>query len=1057
MRARFLLQSSICFLLLLGLVMYAGRIAEQLGGWSVDLGGMAPATLDDETVALLRHLDAPLSITYFATPAEGMPSRFRRVESQVRSLLGALHRAAPGRVSYRVVYPGTGGAAGAAYAAARGVSPLSVAHIRHDEHDERMIWSTLALERGGARPALINGITPEHISELEGLIRAHLQIQMQAPRPLLALAAPPGYSGLERRLAEYGEVLRVDLDGQTAIPGGADVLFWIQPRHVTPGHSRSLADFVASGRSVVLAGSAFDIRYLDVDEQTDVTVVAQPGNGAWQELLRPLGLSAVPDLLLDQGFGPLQLTDRNGQLRSVENPLQLRCLPAYCDMRAFAAPAMGALSFVGASALEIDAVRARGAGYRVQSVATTTDAARVIALPTTPTRVRALETGQLVGRRNLMVLLRPEDPLGGLVTVLAAPSLFRDDLLEQPGYAHVIFLRNLARTLTAPDRMALTRGRSTRIQAVGPVSDSQRVLWRVLNVGLVPALLLLLGAGGLLRRGKGVLLRGALRVGAGVAATIVVLGTLAYAAGAWRLPQWDLTADSTNRPSALLRDRLERHRGALQAELFVSPRAALPAELKTLEALLAGLLRNHDIGLAVRHPEHMGPAALADLAQDGLTPLSVAQIRHDSPVTRQVWCGLRLGRGQRTALIPHLDGRALRHLEFLLAAAVERLEHADGPAVAVVGTPPRLSPAEAMEDYQRKGLIPPTGADVYSQLKQLLTDYGYQIRFVDPREPSRIDTDELLLWLQPRRDSTPVSTELARHLHAGGRAMVALQHYRIQQRQYRGAGFETVYWPQPQFQDLDPFLKKLGVWQVREVLMDRTQSHLRLETQINRTAVREYDPQQVALPFLIRAVAANYRVGSPLTRHLGDLLFIWGNRFLLDRARLGDLGLECQEMVTTSREAWSYDWRGGWLPPEAFAPRLPWAEPQPLIVHLAGPFPLGLPARDETGRTQWEIKTSAPPGPAGDLLLVGCSEMFTDEYLVAANFDHEQLLLNAVAWLTYGPDLAELQARSTVPRGFPRQSAAAKAAWRLIAVGAGSLAFAMVGLTRRRGGRRSPA
>ncbi len=48
-----------------------------------------------------------------------------------------------------------------------------------------------------------------------------------------------------------------------------------------------------------------------------------------------------------------------------------------------------------------------------------------------------------------------------------------------------------------------------------------------------------------------------------------------------------------------------------------------------------------------------------------------------------------------------------------------------------------------------------------------------------------------------------------------------------------------MYWPQPQFQDLDPYLRLLGVEQVREVLMDRTQSHLSLETQVNRTAVRD--------------------------------------------------------------------------------------------------------------------------------------------------------------------------------------------------------------------------
>ena len=144
--------------------------------------------------------------------------------------------------------------------------------------------------------------------------------------------------------------------------------------------------------------------------------------------------------------------------------------------------------------------------------------------------------------------------------------------------------------------------------------------------------------------------------------------------------------------------------------------------------------------------------------------------------------------------------------------------------------------------------------------------------------------------MQPRRDSGPILLLLSQHLAQGGKAIVAMQHFNIQQRQYRGSGFQTVYWPQPQFQDLDRYLKLFGVEQLREVLFDRTQSHLDLETQVNRTAVREYDPQKVALPFLIRAVGQHYDLTSPITRHLGDQLFIWGNRFALALGRAKQCG-----------------------------------------------------------------------------------------------------------------------------------------------------------------------
>ena len=54
----------------------------------------------------------------------------------------------------------------------------------------------------------------------------------------------------------------------------------------------------------------------------------------------------------------------------------------------------------------------------------------------------------------------------------------------------------------------------------------------------------------------------------------------------------------------------------------------------------------------------------------------------------------------------------------------------------------------------------------------------------------------------------------------------------------------------------------------------------------------------------------------------------------------------------------------------------------------------------------------------GALLLIGSSEMFKNEHLLTPGFQHDQFLLNAVAQMAYGEDLAALQARRPTPRGF---------------------------------------
>ena len=410
----------------------------------------------------------------------------------------------------------------------------------------------------------------------------------------------------------------------------------------------------------------------------------------------------------------------------------------------------------------------------------------------------------------------------------------------------------------------------------------------------------------------------------GLACLVLLVGALVWRG---RGPYLDLTADQLNTPSPLLGRLLQGT--SLAAELIATHRASMPRQLKDAEDRIRTLFADCNIPLRVIRPDALTPDQRQALAAEGLEPFPAERVLNDTLATQYVWSGLRLIGNAHTIAVPRLDQRTLHHLEFLLAAASHSLQQGRKIRVAVISDLPRLSPAEALEDYQKKGLIAPGGTDVYSGLKALLADYLYDVHYINPRTPSMPADVDVLLWMQPRRDSGPILLLLSQHLAQGGKAIVAMQHFNIQQRQYRGSGFQTVYWPQPQFQDFDRYLQLFGVEQLREVLFDRTQSHLDLETQVNRTAVREYDPQKVALPFLIRAVGQHYDLTSPITRHLGDLLFIWGNRFALHPAELSSAGITAQTLISTSPQAWAYPWQGGWLPPEVFAPQTYLPGPQP--------------------------------------------------------------------------------------------------------------------------------
>ena len=294
-------------------------------------------------------------------------------------------------------------------------------------------------------------------------------------------------------------------------------------------------------------------------------------------------------------------------------------------------------------------------------------------------------------------------------------------------------------------------------------------------------------------------------------------------------------------------------------ELLMTDRLFMPASMKTLETDLRGALRGLGVRSRIVRPEDLPVEGREELRAAGVAPFVVDSVQDDAEISVSVWSALRLRYRDKVQVIPRLDRRTLSHLEFLLAAVVKRFETETGPHVGVLSDLPRLSPAEAHEDYQKKGRVAPVGSDVYSRIKSLLNQHGYRVSYINPKEPVFPENMDLLLWLQPRHPQKTIP-EFSRYLAAGGKAIVALQHFNIQQRQYRGRGFQTVYWPQPQFHQFNSYLKHLGARQIGEkhggrpgeILFDRNQGHLVLETQLQRSAFREYDPQQVARPFLIQ-------------------------------------------------------------------------------------------------------------------------------------------------------------------------------------------------------------
>ena len=129
MSARFILQTSLVFLLLLAATALTIRVLGRSSRFALDLSGRDPSTLTAETTSFLATLKENVAITYFATGRDRMPSHLKEVETSVRRLLAALQAASPEHITYRVIDPELGGDAAIHYAAQKRASAIRICAI----------------------------------------------------------------------------------------------------------------------------------------------------------------------------------------------------------------------------------------------------------------------------------------------------------------------------------------------------------------------------------------------------------------------------------------------------------------------------------------------------------------------------------------------------------------------------------------------------------------------------------------------------------------------------------------------------------------------------------------------------------------------------------------------------------------------------------------------------------------------------------------------------------------------------------------------------------------
>ncbi|TAJ13707.1 MAG: hypothetical protein EPO68_13050 [Planctomycetota bacterium] len=1095
-------RASLAGLLLLALLLVlaavaAVRVARHASAARVELGRVNLTAVDAPTRAQLAALADRVQVNYYVSRRDALPSHMRTIEQRVRDICEALRDAAPDRFDFQVVDPSSHPDF-ERFAAKRKASPVRVRSIERDNYSERTVWSTLTISFGAHAPAVINGLLPEHLPRLQARILAQIE-QLERPRrPVAVIAGSAKTTELAAALAEDAgarkgaEVRRFEMGSSLPLPLDGDVLFWLDPVDVAPSRLRELEGWLASGRSVVIAGA---LRRAAPTVRDGRPALALESSGfPAAAVYSHFGLEPRDGLYLDTNCEKL---DFGGT--ALEAPTLVRCIAPAQDFHTFIGQPNGTLLFDAPTPIALDGARIDALGWRAELLATTSDKTWTQPLPSGGTDggaplaialdALAPERGEPAPKQALIVALRPNDATQGVLVACAASTPFVDGFYKREATAHWRLVRTLVDTLCSDDRLVQNQVGVLRAAPIPELAASSRALWRAFCLFLLPLLLLALAVARgtpadaherVFARVRRALLPRAVawRLAAGL-----VLVVAATALASFTDARADLSEDGLNQLAPESRAIAAQAR-AVRAELCFSAPDRLPPALRTSVARLEETVRafrraGADIAIENLEPDAADKAAREALAARGFTPLDVSTRDEEVTTVRTVYSALRLSAGARSELLRFPDAASFEQAEFRVAFALWRLRTGKSPAIAFASDTPRMSAAEEYEK-QQAGLFAPRSGDVYQEARELLKRHDFVVLHVNPREPRMPQGVDALVWLQPRRATEPMLEALITHLHRGGKALLAAQHFTIQSEQYRGKNFPIEYWPRPQSPDVERFyFPELGIELVREPFFDALHTRIALEGKAKKSANEDYFAMESALPFLVRVAAANFDQDNPLLRGVGDQAFLFPAFFRLDAAKLAAHGLDARPLLWSSDRTWSAHWEGG----RFIGPLLRWPPAsemiggKPLEPILQGRVPLALDVRGQfpypekrlqetlyaTGPDGRSESRPAPPWPSaaedpgspGRLVFFGCSESFKNYRLSARDFRADQLLLNTVASLALPDELARIAARRKVERGFGLVEPGRKLWWRNVVVGAAPLALVAFALVHALLGARS--
>ncbi len=547
---------AVAALLLLGITVFANRIVNDLSLARFDFTQDKIFTVSSGAKNILARLDVPVQIKYYVTPKDEMPAGLKTLQQEVTDKLAELKIASKGMLDYQVVNPKETPEL-EEQLTTKGVRPFQVQSVDRDALAVKLVYSAMTIGYKDKGEEAMPQILPENMGSFEYELISKVMKLTRKEEPVVAVYstkaqldpqmlamymqagqpppdAPDNFRRIPEILRSEGYDCRsIELTKGSSIPESTKTLVVMAPQALDERQRYEIARFLHGGGNVILAAQTTMYDYLPgprggfrIDVRTEPLAV--------NDLLTNWGIRIDDRLLMDSQMATLAIprTQQVGFMsfqvtEPVQAPMQVRVMGDGIVRDLPITAGVPEVLYLWGNQVIVDEAAVAEKKLAVKTILQGSDKTWLIEKSAGSLEQPDItpEGHDFTPHPKLAVLVEGQFPdpwegkpaphwMGDTDSTAAAPAavtaapgrlvvvgcskMFEEMLLEQAG--HALLLLNTVDALTLGDDLISIRSKRFDRRTFGEVSDGKKLLFRMANVVMLPAALVIFGLSRSLKR-----------------------------------------------------------------------------------------------------------------------------------------------------------------------------------------------------------------------------------------------------------------------------------------------------------------------------------------------------------------------------------------------------------------------------------------------------------------------------------------------------------------------------------------------------------------------------